>query len=451
MDNNKNIEQSAFDTLKQQYEKRQDMWENVMTNLGVSMKDKRTGMVAYTVFISQSEAEAIYQTDDIAARIVDRPPEEMTREGFEIEIKEQEKNNIKAIDFIWKEFERLAIEEKIEKALKEARLYGGHGIIIGINSQEQDKLLDYKKIDSIDYIVGLDRYRLQCSSTIIRDLTSPAFDYPEYYTVITSGVDNTKIHYTRIIRFDGVKLPFNTRLLNNQWGDSVFSRLYNVIRNFQLTHDSAVTIMNDFTQAVFKMAGLSQMIASGNKDLIQQRLKLLKSMNSIVNAIVVEAGDEYERKTTSIAGLAELIEKVNNRLVAATDIPHTILLGESPQASNATGNSTVLAWYDQIKNKQESELRPVYMRFIKLILSQANSPIKYNDDLKISINFKPLWQVSEKEQAETRFIMSQADGNYIDRTVLNPEQVARNRFANGFSVNTIIDTDDIDEMNKESE
>lgn len=52
-------------------------WSNVLTNLGVKNKDKRTGAQIELGYYDKGTCEALYQSDDIAARIVDRIPEEL--------------------------------------------------------------------------------------------------------------------------------------------------------------------------------------------------------------------------------------------------------------------------------------------------------------------------------------------------------------------------------------
>ncbi len=75
----------------------------------------------------------------------------------------------------------------------------------------------------------------------------------------------------------------------------------------------------------------------------------------------------------SSISLAELLVLQANRLVAETDIPHTLLLGESPDGSNATGNSTSQQWYNFIGTEQENYLRPKLQRLMDLIVPDEKS------------------------------------------------------------------------------
>ena len=44
-----------------------DGWQNILTNLGKTNKDKRTGMQANERYLLQSEVDPIYQIDDMCA------------------------------------------------------------------------------------------------------------------------------------------------------------------------------------------------------------------------------------------------------------------------------------------------------------------------------------------------------------------------------------------------
>lgn len=35
-----------------------------------------------------------------------------------------------------------------------------------------------------------------------------------------------RVHYSRVIRFEGIRLPFNQRMVENLWGLSVLERAY---------------------------------------------------------------------------------------------------------------------------------------------------------------------------------------------------------------------------------
>lgn len=422
-----------------------DGWQNILTNLGKTNKDKRTGMQANERYLTQQEVDPIYQIDDMCAKIIDRLPEDMTREGFSV-ITDSGDDLTKDIERI---FERLDLDSKIEEALKWARLYGGAGAVLGLRDGKMPwEPVEMNSIKSLEYVTVLDRYRLVSDGggdNIDSNVQSKNFGKPVFYRLQNSSIkinerSFVKIHNSRIIRFNGIKVGHDKMNMVDYWGDSVLSRLFNVIRNFQGAHDSAAVILTDFTQMIIKLKNLADMIASGDDQLVQTRLALMSATASIVNAVVIEEGEEAERKTTNVTGLPDMLRMINARLVAATEYPHTILLGEGADGGlGTTGQSEKRDYYDFVKNQQESKLRPILKQFLNMIFLAKDGPTKGKVP-QYTITFNPLWQPTEKEVVETRKMQAEIDEKYINAQVLDPKEVTDSRFGQGgYSFETTID------------
>lgn len=433
-------------TSKKASKKRYDGWQNVLTNLGVQNKDKRTGMGAVENYLSEQVIASVYQADDIFAKVVDKLPEDMTREGFTVIVNENEDLTSEIQEI----FENLDLDAKIEKGLKYARLYGGAGMIMGVQDGRLPwQEVNFNSIKGIDYIALLNRFELMPDLGVIgidKDVMSKNFGRPTYYKLQDSKVkindtNYVKIHHDRIIRFDGIQLGRDQMPLVDYWGDSILGRLYDQLRNFQSSHSSAALIMEDFTQLVIKLKNLSDMIASGDSALVQERFALLTKTASIINAVVLEQDEEVERKTTNVSGVDKILDKVNARFLAATEYPHTVLFGEGADGGLGTqGQSEKRDYYETVKNKQESILRPILKQILKFIFLSKDGPTKGKMPKKVQITFNPLWMPSQKEIAETRKITAETDAIYIDRGVLDVDEVAQSRYGNGeYSIETVID------------
>lgn len=419
---------------------RNDGWYNVFTNLGMPGKDKRLGANIVPHVLPQPILEALYQADDMAARIIDILPEEALREGFKIVIPNNDTDIPKQTMTYW---QRLLMMKKVEQGLKWARLYGGAALLLGLNDGlDPEEPVQLEKIKSVDYVTVLDKFRIFPSAVINYDVTSQNFGFPDFYRVYTMQTTLPMIHHSRIIRLDGVSVPWRLRAHFNYWGDSIFGRLYKVIRDFQATHDAAALIVQDFTQFIYKLKNLNQMLAQGSSGdkLIAQRLALLDQTKSMVNSIVIQDGEEAERKSITVNGLADIIRLINNRVVAATGIPHTKLLGESPSGLGASGESEKTDWYDTVRSYQMSLVHPVLMRLLEITFSAKNGPTKGQVPEDFGIEFNTLWQQDEKEAAEIKNLQAQTDNYYIGNATLQPEEVAESRFGTGqYSTETQLD------------
>lgn len=416
---------------------RLDGWNNILTNLGRMGKDKRMGARVDFTQVDKGTIDALFQADDIAAKVVERPAKEMLRKGYCLKIAGGKKGLEEAI---LERTEFFGLRKKLDTALTWSRLYGGAGILVGVRKQKPETPLSLRNIGEIEYLTVLDRYRLTSGGSIQLDVTKENFGLPEYYSVSGGSGNISRVHHSRVIRFQGVELPYDLMAGNDYWGDSVLTRLFNALRNFNTGHDSAASLLADFAQAVFKIKNLSDMIASGDEVLVQKRLELVAMTSSIVNAIVIQDDEEFERKTTTIAGLPDLLDRINRRLVAATDMPHTVLLGESPSGLGATGNSEITHWYDQLAADQQSKIKPQLIKLMDIFFAEKAGPAKGKIPKKYEVVFHPLRQLDEKEIVGMRKTQAEADQIYITNGVLDPKEVAESRFGGGeFSIETKLD------------
>jgi uncharacterized protein len=422
-------------------------WSNLLTNLGVLGKDRRKSMGIDRVVMSKADCENLYQADDLSARIVDRPCKDMFREGFKIMID----GGPDGLDeVILKEWDKQKIDDKNCDSVTWSWIYGGAGIVVGANDgQTMDKPLNKNSIKSIDYWVPLDRYLLTAEAgSVSKDIRSPYFLKPEFYNLTSvtntqSGANSkgmTKIHASRIIPFYGVKMLPALEAYYGYWGDSIYSRLYDKLQDFNTAHGSVATIIQDFTQLIYKLTNLNQILrAKDGQSMIMQRLQLISQCASMINAVVIQDNETFERKSQSVAGLKDLLVEVNNRLVAATDIPHTVLLGQSPSGLGATGESEKRDYFDFIRDKQDKCLRAQVMTEIELMMLNKSGPTK-GKVYPFTIEFESLWHMSDKEMAEVRNIVAQTDEKYINLGVLDETEVRGSRFGSGvYSIETELD------------
>ena len=424
-----------LETVKEFTQKTYDGWKNIVTGLNIKNRDKKVSSVAEWFPVTRSMVEDIYGADDMAAKIVDAPAQDMVREWFKISTDfEDQKLNEK----IMNKLDDLDAKAKVQTALTFARLYGGSAIIIGAKDGTTNPSLplNINNLFDIEFLTVVDRFELY-PLTIQGDPRKKHYGEPETYQLVPvsaqgqQGEAYQSIHRSRIIRFDGAFLPTNLKIKNQYWGDSVLNRLEGALRNFHTAHDSLATILSEFAIGVFKMKNLSQMIAQGKDELVQKRLELVAYKQSVVNAIVIQDDEEFEKKQTPITGIPEALDRVDKRLTSASGLPHTILLGESPSGLGATGNSEIRDYYDMISRMQESQLQPQMLYLLDLVLRCKAGPTKGLIPNIWSIEFNPLWQMSDKESAEIRKIQAEADQIYIQNQVVDPDEIAESRFGSG--------------------
>lgn len=434
-------------TVKAVTKKIQDSFANVLTGLGVAGKDKRKSAKPAADLMTDNQLEALFRAEAMARKIVERIPSEGTREWIQITNTEKETESK-----IVEEMKRLKTRKVFREAWTKARIYGGSIIFMGINdNKELSEEVDINNIADISNLIVFGKDELDISSPEIDDdIKSSNFGLPKNYTINStrgiSTITNKVLHHTRALRFDGPMLTQQDFRNNNFWHDSVLVNLLNPIQNYSTSNDSAAYVMTDFRVGVLKMSDLIDKISAGCETEIIDRLNLLKKTISVLGIMVINEDEEYQQNTPRLNGIDEILQKITDRLVAESGIPHTILLGQSPTGMQATGGSELKDFYQTITNQQEDILRPNLDTFFNYMLASKKGPTNGEQLQGFQFKFPSLFQLSDKERSEIKKNMAQSDKEYIESGVLDTEEVALSRFGGDqFSQETMIFPERIEE------
>lgn len=288
-----------------------------------------------------------------------------------------------------------------------------------------------------------DRYQINIIyETIHSDLNSPEYGKPSEYQindVVTGAVFN--VHESRTLRVDWNLLSPREMMLNQGWGDSIIVSIYEELMNYGACYGNMSAIVQDFINGVFKIPNLSMSLASTCSQAdIMRRLQNANFTKSVTNALVLDGAESYEKLSSNVGGLSDIIDRFMLALSAVTGIPITLLFGRAPAGLNATGESDTRNFYDMVKQYQELKLKPILERLNFYLFKSKNGPTKGREPENWSIKFKPLWQNTEEQEATIRRTVAETDRIYIETGVLDPNEVAISRFGGDrYSMNTQID------------
>lgn len=432
-----------------------DGWSNVLTGLGRQGRDKRTGMSANWERMDWEQVENIYACDDTAEKIVDVPVDEAFRKQPIFKKMEMDAEFNKKL---WDYLNTINFLPMFKQAAKWGRTYGGGFLMFGIvDGNDPDTEVDFERIRSVEWFNKLHRWDMN-STDIIQDVSSSFFREPERYIFTRGALSESElagptIHRSRVVRFEGARLPERLYRANNYFNDSVLNRVQNAIMNFNSSHDSLAVLLQDFSGGVFKMKNLAQLIGAGQDDAVMKRMQLIDLKRSMVKSIVIDADEEFERKATPLSGIKDALQKIDDRLVAASKMPHNLLLGDSTGGglNDGNGGSEQEQWDDYIRNLQQTEYKPAFMECMKIILSAKDNPVtKGIIPEGFDITFPPLKEPSPKEKAEVYKTTAEGDAVYIQNQVLDPNEVAISRFSDDeFNQDTQIDVEIREEKLKE--
>jgi phage-related protein (TIGR01555 family) len=220
------------------------------------------------------------------------------------------------------------------------------------------------------------------------------FRLPETYQL----AGGETIHASRVIRFDGYKLPWDEFQRNNYWGGSIAERVYEDVLNTKITTQSISSMIFEASVDVIGVKDLFEKIMNKSSlNSLITRFQLANMTKSINKALVIDQENEtFTKVATNFSGLPNLISEFLSVVAAAADIPATRMLGQSAKGFSATGEGDLNNYYDMVSSKQETDLYDALGKLdAVLVPSVFGRPV---DDW--DFEFNPLQQMDEKEIAE---------------------------------------------------
>ena len=385
-----------------------DGFVNIQKGLGTAKDAQGRSKYSRTKLFTNTELNILYSTNWLANSVVDVPVEDSLRNWREIT-----SNNAEEIE---KEEKRLNLRKSFEIAEKWAKVFGGAAIVIVSDDDTLDKPLNINalSIGGVKRLVVLDRYNL-IADTPNTNILSDRYGESELYTVARGG---EKVHYTRVMRFDGEESTIEERTRNNYWGNSIYEKLYAPIENSQSSTQLINGLLYESNIDVYKIKGLNQLVANGQDALVVKRIQMAHELKSTVNGIVLDADDDFVKNGNTFAGLADIDDKMLQKVSGASHIPVTKLLGIAPSGLNSTGESDLRNYYDNLSTIQESKYSPKLKFFDDLMTMSVFGKVQ-----EVDYEWASLWQKSDKETSDTRLVKAQTDNIYLNNGVLEDDEV----------------------------
>lgn len=430
----------------------QDAWASIVTGIGTRERDKRLSHTFAADTLSYPEAIALWTGDDIAKRAIESVPNECFREGYEVNFPD---DSAGTQEYVERELKRLGVDEAIRITHCRERAFGGGGILLGANDgQTYDQPLDVDRVTSLDFATPFEPLVMRPIYYYNR-ASSPKYGEPSHYQIspmtmgasyensawtgAVAGLSNIDqvnvVHESRIIAFGGLRVSAYQSMSDMAgWGHSMLSRVVAILRDFQIACASVGILVSDFSQAVFKMEGLGNLLVKNDASTLRNRLAAIELARSTARAVLIDTKEDFQRQTTNIAGLADLLAWLSSRLAAAVEMPLTLLMGQSPKGLGNEGDSDIRFYYDQVASVQRHKIEPALRRVISLLLRvRGMAPDKW------SVKFHPLWQLSDKERAEAQKTQAEADQIYVDMGALTSDEIRDQRFGGEYSFETSIE------------
>jgi phage-related protein (TIGR01555 family) len=395
--------------------------------------------------------EWIHRGSWLGGVAVDAVADDMTRAGVKIE-SELEPDQVERIEEVATE---LHVWDEIRDNIAWSRLYGGSICVFLIEGQKMSTPLRVETVGKGQFkgLVTLDRWMVEPSLGDLVTDYGPNLGKPKFYTVNANSpaLIGEKIHYSRVIRMEGVRLPFQQRMTENLWSISIYERIYDRM----VAYDSTTTGM---AQSVYKsylrtvrMKDLRENIAAGGNQMdgVVQYMQMMARFQSIEGITLLDIEDEFqEGGAQNFAGLREVLMSVGEQIGGGMDpaMPLVRLFGMSP-AGFSSGDADLRMWYDSVNKMQKTRLQ-VPVTAIYRCIAQSEG---YEVPEGFAIEFVPLWQLTDVEKSQiantvTTFV-SQAREQGVVKPDLALQELKQSSKTTGYWSN--ITTDDIKEAEEQ--
>jgi phage-related protein (TIGR01555 family) len=215
--------------------------------------------------------------------------------------------------------------------------------------------------------------------------------------------------------------------------------VYDSVGQYQGAMDNLVPLLNTANMAILKIENLMDIADEETSRQISERMRLIQKTRVENQLMLLTQGDEFINHGLQLSGIKDLVEQLQNAMVAASGMPRTILLGESPKGQQSSGKSELIDYYDYVKQEQVRVLEPS-IRYITNYLLKA----EFGKEFEYDVEFPPLIELSELEEAEYRLKVAQQMQVYLDSGILTQEEVRNSLFTSKFTQNITLDDEGID-------
>jgi len=394
-----------------------DGLRNIVANLGTP-RDKAFSSSYELTRVEDSQLVAMYRTSAVAKKIIDMPAEDSLREWREWQA---DADQISAIEA---EETRLGMQGALIKASKRARLFGGCAIFIGTGDEDLIEPLDPTKIGrgGISYLTVLSRQDLMAGE-FETDPRSQLYGKPKFYYMMSLD-GQFPIHPSRLVILIGDDLPDERYGEASGWGDPILQSILTDVRNLDATVANVASLIFEAKIDVVGISGFNEGLRSGGQSfekMVLDRATLTATGKGINGTLVMDKEDSYDQKSASFATLPDIMDRFMQMTSAAASIPMTLLFGMSPSGLNASGDSDTRGYYDSVKVVQTLELTPATQILDECLIYSALG----GRPAEIFYNWRPLWQPTTKERAETGKLIAETFVAISGLDLLPPEALSK--------------------------
>jgi phage-related protein (TIGR01555 family) len=252
--------------------------------------------------------------------------------------------------------------DKVRQATIWARLYGGGGIIIDTGrspssefsmSEVSGKYLKFYSCDRWE-LTNPPRTDLQNK---FRDNPINEADYLYYETPLSQ---------TRVLKFIMDEVPARIRTSFNGWGASVLESAIAAINMYEKSSNIIYEILDEIKVSVLKLNGFNARLGSDvTSTKMQKYINTFNYLKNYKSLVAMDATDDFEQKTVSTSGLAELGAEARYAICSELRRPMAKLFGLSSSTTSAS-DFDIENYNLSVENEVRAKIKPLISKLLRI-------------------------------------------------------------------------------------
>lgn len=239
----------------------------------------------------------------------------------------------------------------------------------------------------------------------------------DWFRPRTWQVMSKEVHESRILPFISRPVPDLLKPAYSFGGLSMSQMAKPYVDNWIRTRQAVSDLIHSYVVFVLK-TNMTGWLQNAGEQLFR-RAQLFNEMRDNNNLFLLDKDQEdFQNISAPLGGLHELQGQAQEHMAAVSRIPIVKLLGIQPAGLNASSEGELRSFEDWIHAYQEFFFRPRLKVCIDFVMLQLWGKV----DPDITFVFKPLQQLTGREQAEIQHVKAQARMTDIEAGVIQPEE-----------------------------
>lgn len=247
--------------------------------------------------------------------------------------------------------------------------------------------------------------------------TNPLAD--DFYAPTQWQVMGQSVHNSRILTFVGRELPDMLKPVYMFGGLSLSQMAKPYVDSFIRNRTSVGNLLYSFSTMVLATNMSSMLAPDGAGELMRRIQAYTFGRDNSGLMLVDKETEELTNVSAPLGTVDKLLAQSQEQISSVVGIPLVVLLGVTPTGLNASSEGELKAFYAHIRGYQEKTFQAPLNTILRVLQLNLDGEV----DEGLTFEFVDLWELDEEAKARVRQTQAQVDGEYLDRGVLDGEEV----------------------------